>query len=182
MGACTHTGEATRCASRLRASGLCPDRTGGLAAVEFALLLAVLVPLLMGVIDLGRLAYIAVQATNAARAGVQYAAQSQLTSEPTSANIALIKTATQNDAPSDIAASMTFDANTPVTNWQFCACSLTPATTGACSTTVCSGTLNHLLMYARVRITVPYNAWLPYPAFVGWPSTLTGQAVMQVNQ
>ncbi len=52
----------------------------GTSLVEMALLTPLLALLLMGTIDVGRLAYLSIQVSNGARAGVQYGAQNSSTS------------------------------------------------------------------------------------------------------
>jgi Flp pilus assembly protein TadG len=50
-------------------------RKGGQSAVEFAILLPLLMLILFGVLDLGRVFFAAITITNAARAGARYATQ-----------------------------------------------------------------------------------------------------------
>jgi len=52
-----------------------PKLERGQSAVEFALLLPVLMLILFGVVDLGRVFFAAITIANAARAGVRYATQ-----------------------------------------------------------------------------------------------------------
>ena len=55
-------------------------RESGSALVEFALVSPLLLVILLGAIDFGRVSYAAMALTNAARAGAQYGAQSLATS------------------------------------------------------------------------------------------------------
>jgi Flp pilus assembly protein TadG len=60
----------------------------GQSLVEVALLTPMLLLLLMGIIELGRYAYLAILVGNAARAGAAYGAQNQITADdPTGTNI-----------------------------------------------------------------------------------------------
>src|SRR5271168_4490795 len=70
-----------------------PDR--GQAFVELALVFPIFILLLVGAVEVGRLAYASVEVSNAARAGVSYAAQSSATAADTT-NIQL---AAIQDAP-----------------------------------------------------------------------------------
>src|ERR1700730_1139318 len=72
---------------------LCQDK--GQAFVELALVLPIFILLMVGVAEVGRLAYASIEVSNAARAGVAYAAQSQTTA----ADINNIKNAAKADAP-----------------------------------------------------------------------------------
>src|SRR5437868_14236831 len=82
----------------------------GQAFVELALVLPIFILLLVGIAEVGRLAYASIEVSNAARAGVAYAAQSHTTAQD-SANIQLAAT---QDAP-DVS-SLT------ATTRQSCAC------------------------------------------------------------
>jgi Flp pilus assembly protein TadG len=55
----------------------------GSALVEAALTAPMLVLMLLGVVEFGRVAYIAIEASNAARAAVSYGSQNQLTANDT---------------------------------------------------------------------------------------------------
>src|SRR5215469_8816859 len=82
-------GRATR--PRSGANAMRPQ--SGQTLLEVALLLPLLVLLLLGVIEMGRYAYISILVGNAARAGVAYGAQTHITA----ADTAGIVTAADND-------------------------------------------------------------------------------------
>ncbi len=71
-----------------------PGNEAGQALVEVALTLPLLLILLLGSVELGRMEYAGIELTNAARAGVQYGAQGPFYSGDTPG----ITTAAQNEA------------------------------------------------------------------------------------
>jgi Flp pilus assembly protein TadG len=141
----------------------------GQALVELALTMPLLVLLLIGSAELGRLAYYAIEVSNAARAGVAYGAQNHVTAS----DLPGMRTAAQNDA-----GNITL-ATTTATN--SCACSNAYTTTSACITTFsCSGT-NRIIEYVQVKTTATVAPMFKYPG-VSKTYTLNGQAVMRVGQ
>jgi len=145
------------------------SKDAGQSLIELALTLPLLVLLLIGVAELGRLAYYSVEVSNAARAGVAYGAQNHVTAS----NLAGMRTAAQNDA-----GNITL-ATTTATN--SCACSSAYTTTSACTTTFsCSGT-NRIIEYVQVNTTATVSPLFKYPG-VSKTYTLNGQAVMRVEQ
>jgi Flp pilus assembly protein TadG len=160
------------CINRRR--GLLTDQAAvrkdaGQALVELALTLPLLVLLLIGAAELGRLAYYSVEVSNAARAGVAYGAQNHVTAS----NFAGMRTAAQNDA-----GNITL-ATTTATN--SCACSSAYSATSACTTTFsCSGT-NRIIEYVQVNTTATVSPIFHYPG-VSKTYTLNGRAVMRVEQ
>ena len=148
--------------------GLLVEDTGH-ALVELALTLPVLVLLLIGAAELGRLAYYSIEVSNAARAGVAYGAQNHVTAS----NFTGMQTAAQNDAR-----NITLTTNTATNS---CACSNAYTATSACSTTFsCSGT-NRIIEYVQVDTTATVSPMFHYPG-ASKTYTLTGQAVMRVEQ
>jgi len=141
----------------------------GQALIELALTLPLLVLLLIGAAELGRLAYYSVEVSNAARAGVAYGAQNHVTAS----NLAGMRTAAQNDA-----GNITL-ATTTATN--SCACSSAYTATSACTTTFsCSGTAR-IIEYVQVNTTATVSPLFKYPG-VSKTYTLNGRAVMRVEQ
>lgn len=145
----------------------------GQALVEFAVALPLLLTLVIGAVDLGRLVYFAVGASNAAHAGAQYGCQN-----PASAgDIAGMQTAASNDAADlvgDGKGNLTASASS------FCQCSDGTSANSSCSSPpACTGT--HVVEYVSVSTSASYSPWFPYP---GIPSSVTvhGSAVMQVGQ
>jgi Flp pilus assembly protein TadG len=148
----------------------------GSAAVEAALALPMLVAVLIGAIDFGRVFFAADAVTQAVHAGVQYGAtQTSKTAytDPTSAaattNYSLMQTRATN-AAADI-------AGFAPTASSFCTCSNVPDTAIACTTACGSG--NTLRFYVRVVGTKAFTTVAPYPG-VPRNLTITRTAVMQV--
>ncbi len=113
-------------AGRRSASAPEAAHCGGQSILEFAFLLPVLCLLLLGIIEVGRYAYISILVGNAARAGVAYGAQDRMSA----ANSAGIVTAARNDFQSNGQDPSTL-AVTPAYS---CACS----NAGSMSTVTCS--------------------------------------------
>jgi len=138
--------------------------------VELGFLLPVLSLLLLGTIDLGRFAYMSIEVSSAARAGVQYGQQSGTTST----NIAAMQTAATNDAPDLVGAA---NGNLAATASHWCQCSDGTGVSASCAAPPsCAST--HLVHYVKVVTSATYKPWFAYP---GIPSTTTlnGQAVMR---
>ena len=143
---------------RVRGSG------AGTAILELALLLPVLMLLLLGAIDLGRVFYENVTIATAARAGVQYGAQNTATSS----NYAGMQQAALDEAQdlSGVTATAT----------RYCECS--DGTTADCTTGRCSGKAP--IMHVRVTVQKTFSVLFPYPG-VPSPVALSHVAVMRVR-
>ena len=147
----------------------------GQSLVELALVLPVFVLLILGAVEFGQLAYAAIEVSNAARAGVQYGAQSPATA----ADLAGMVTAAQNDG------SNVFQTyGLTVTPSNFCSCSNAPAVsvgTGACpsAAATCSANGARVLNYVEVITSATVTPLIHYPGFGGF--TLNGQAIMRVE-
>jgi Flp pilus assembly protein TadG len=139
----------------------------GQSVAEMALITPVLLLLLVGTIEIGRFAYYGIEVSNAARAGVQYGAQSLMDSK----DVAGITQAARNDAPE--VATM----NVKATNR--CACSNSPANFVGCPARGCSP--GHALVFLQVDTTANIQPLFRYP---GLPASFTtrGQAIMRVMQ
>ncbi|HTS10964.1 MAG TPA: TadE/TadG family type IV pilus assembly protein [Candidatus Limnocylindrales bacterium] len=148
------------------------ERGGSL--VEVAMLLPILTLLLLGTIDLGRLAYMSIEVSNAARAGVQYGQQNS----STWADVQGMQTAAANDAPDLVGAG---NGNLTITATYWCQCADGSAVTASCSPNAPSCTGTHLVNYVKVVSTATYKPWF---SCAGIPSTTTlnGQAVMRAGQ
>jgi Flp pilus assembly protein TadG len=135
----------------------------GQAAVELALLLPVLAVLLVGVADLARVFFFSIAVNNAARAGVQYGAQSLTYS----GDFTGMKQAALNDG------SAVPGLSAKATN--FCQCNGGSAV--SCSPfPSCPG----FVSYIQVQTSAQFTTLVTYP---GVPSTiaLTGNAIMRVQ-
>jgi Flp pilus assembly protein TadG len=144
----------------------------GYSLVEVSLLVSFFgVPLLLGAVEMGQLAYTGIEVSNAARAGAAFASQSTGDSADTTDT----KTAATNEA-NDV-------EGVNVTQSTFCVCSNSPATTVTCSsvTTSCTGTGNHGITFVQVNTSATVNPVLRFP---GFPSsvTLRGEAAMRIGQ
>ncbi len=129
-------------------------------------MLPVLLLLAVGIIEFGRLAYYAIEVSNAARAGAQYGTQSLALASDS----ADITGAAQNDAP-DIGTNLNV---TPVAS---CGCTASTAIGGGCPGSGCS----YPLVYLTVTTQYDLNTIFHYP---GIPRrfSLTGTSVMPVKQ
>jgi Flp pilus assembly protein TadG len=138
---------------------------GGQSLVEFAILTPVVLVLLVGAIEIGRLAYLSILVHNAARAGVQYGAQSLAT--------AADNTGMQNAALNDGQNISGLNAAAS----HFCTCA--DGSSSSCQANDCSG--SHRLVYVEVNTTGQFQSLFAYPGLP--PSyTINGQAVMRVAQ
>src|SRR5437867_1729893 len=125
----------------------------GAALIEFALILPLLLLLLLGGMDLGRVYYYAMAVTQAARAGAQYGAASVARS----IDFAGMEQAAR-DAAQDIG-TVTATAD------RLCECS--DGTPADCRTGTC-GAEGRPRIYVRVTTEVTFRALIPYP---GIPDT-----------
>jgi Flp pilus assembly protein TadG len=137
----------------------------GQAIVELALTLPLLFLLLFGAFELGRLAYAAIEVSNAAHAGVQYGSQSRSTAN----DDANMKQAALNDGSNITSMS--------ATSQHFCTCSNGSAST--CSPTDCSS--SRIIEYVQVNTSAVVHPLFSVP---GLPKTFTfrGQAIMRLAQ
>jgi Flp pilus assembly protein TadG len=138
----------------------------GQSLAEVAFLTPVLLLLLVGAIEIGRFASYSIEVSNAARAAVQYGAQS-LADSKDSPGLLL---AAQRAAPRL--------AGLKVRSRDLCACSDTPAVLVVCPATNCAG---HPVVFIKVETRATISPLFSYP---GLPATFAanGQAVMRVTQ
>jgi Flp pilus assembly protein TadG len=163
----------------------------GASLLETALIVPFLTLVLFGVAEIGRIAYAAIEVSNAARAGAAYGAQNHVTAQQTgtiaSGTNDEIDVAAVNEAPNitDLTATSSF----------YCVCQTVDTSTGAvtttsisCSTagTACgessSGTtVNMVVEYVDVNTQATVSTLLSFP---GIPNSfnLTGSAQMRVAQ
>ncbi len=141
------------------------ENDSGQALLEFALLLPVALTVLLGVAEIGRYATASIMVDDAARAGVQYAAQNKVTASDT----AQIIQAAQADA-SEI-------SNLTVTPSDYCTCA--DGSSSTCQPTDCQG--SRIIEYVKVDTETQLPSLFGYFAF---PQTFTvkGKAVMRVSQ
>jgi Flp pilus assembly protein TadG len=144
--------------------------SSGQSLVELALILPVFVLLILGAVEFGQLAYAAIEVSNAARAGVQYGAQSGATA----ADIGGMESAAINDGSNVSGLSATAT--------EFCSCSNAASTPVACSTaaTACPANGARALTYVQVDTTATVTPMVHYPGLSSG-FTLNGQAIMRVE-
>ena len=155
-----------------RLSPACPRGDSGQSLVELALTLPLFLLILLGTAEFARFAWASIETTNAARAGVQYGAQTHVTA----ADIAGMQAAALNDG-----VNLTGLTATPTST---CACSTAATTTLVCKTAISSGSCASpavLLVYVQVTTSSTVKPLYHWP---GLPTTFTanGSAVMEVEQ
>lgn len=157
---------------RLRARVSCARLSSdtGQSLVELALTLPLFLLILAGAAEFARFAWASIEASNAARAGVQYGAQNHTFASDTNG----MRTAALNDGVN--LGGLTATAS------HSCACSTAPSTAIACATalTTCPAP-NTILEYVQVNTSATVTPVLRWP---GLPATFTtqGYATMQVEQ
>jgi Flp pilus assembly protein TadG len=153
----------------------------GQALIEMAFILPILLILALGVIEIGRYAYIAILVGNAARAGAAYGAQSKQQSNDS--------TGIQNAAQYDFAGSTSSNSSPPaptnglaattltVTSTPSCGCdSAGSVTTAGCNTAAGNadpGTCpagSRWIVFVSVTATGNFNSLFSYP---GIPTSIT---------
>jgi Flp pilus assembly protein TadG len=149
---------------RARLSGAIRQDTGH-SLVETALVLPLLITIVVGAAEMARVAYAAIQVSNAARAGVQYGAQNGYTASDT-AGIA-------NAATNDAANLTTLTATSSFT----CVCS--DGTASTCSNGDCATSHIEQILTVNTQATINPVVHLP-----GLPKTYTlkGRAVQKCVQ
>ena len=142
-----------------------PDHEAGQALVETALVFPLLITILIGSAEMARVAYAAIEVSNAARAGAQYGAQNGYTANDTTG----ISTAASNDA-SNLTGMTTTSSYT-------CVCS--DGTASTCQATDCTNT--QIEQTLTVNTSVTYDPLIHLP---GLPKTYTlkGQAIQKCAQ
>lgn len=148
----------------------------GQAFIELALILPIFLLLLVGTAEVGRLAYASIEVSNAARAGVAYAAQSHTTAQDT-ANIQAAANSDSPDVPGLIA--------TPTYS---CSCESSTGVMGTAGS--CTGistapdscpSPSRIVLYVKVTTTATVDTAFHFP---GLPAsfTLRGSASMRAEQ
>jgi Flp pilus assembly protein TadG len=154
--------------SQIAAPGAWVHSDIGQAMVELALIFPIFILLLIGAAEFGRLAYAAIEISNAARAGASYGSLNHITAS----DFANIRLAATTDAANV--------AGVTATATNSCACSTGAALT--CSTALLNCTdPARIIEYVTVTTSGTVDPLFHYP---GLPRTftLTGQAMMRVEQ
>jgi Flp pilus assembly protein TadG len=141
----------------------------GTSLIEFALVAPVLMFMLIGLIEVGRYAFLSIVAANAARAGVQYGAQDLAHAADTNG----IKNAALQDG---LNLSNWTASGGGVTGQYLCSVNggaLQTCTTGT------SGPPANTIYYVSVQVTGTFKSLMSYP---GIPTNIpvSGKAVMRV--
>jgi len=138
----------------------------GQTLLEVALLTPLLLLLLVGIFEVGRFAYYSIEVSNAARAAVQYGAQSLADAKDTPK----ISLAATNDSP-DL-------SGLTVNSTVLCACSESPSSYVPCPALGCTG---HPVVFIQVDTNATITPFFHYP---GFPTTfpVNGHAMMRVAQ
>lgn len=149
----------------------------GAALIEFALVTPLLIMVLIGLIEVGRLAYFGIEVANAAHAGAQYGAMSYRNAGGSGMNVAA-----QNDGRNSISDLRT-TADYVCACWNPSTAVETPSapTQTACALPCTAG--GHMVTYAQVSVTGTMHALFNYTA-LGLPSqwAVTRVATMRVDQ
>jgi Flp pilus assembly protein TadG len=138
--------------------------------VEFAILMPVFVFMLIGVIEVSRYMYISILASHAARAGVQYAAQSTMSAADANSNGAGTRNATLADAQN---LSGFTESSTVV-------CTLNGQTSTCPQNTANVSVPSTLVYYVQVQVSGTFHSLVNYP---GIPNSfpITATAIMPVG-
>ena len=142
-------------------------RQAGQALPELVLIVPALLLIMLGAVDFGQYMHDGIEAANAARAGVQYGAQSMLTA----GDVSGITSAVQSDA-SDIS-SLSVSATT------YCTCDGAPGTQYPCSAMPACGAGDHADLYVQVVVSKTFTPLVAYPGLHN--VTVSRVAVQQVT-
>lgn len=159
----------------------------GVALIEFALVVPVLVLLMVGLMEFGRFMYLSILVGNAAHAGAQFGAQSTTASQ----NISGMQTAATCDGQSSTCTSNTGQSISGISAVASDVCSWwdgtterpTPPDAATCGQATCSACASgyHKVGYVKVVATGQFHPMLNYGP-LGIPSNwnLTKTAYMRV--
>jgi TadE-like protein len=150
----------------------------GQSAVELAIVAPVLALLLVVVSDFARVFFVSIAVNNAARAGAQFGSQSvQNADEPDKMQLAA-STDFGCVAKGNVSCPNFPDWKTPAASQ--CTCGTpNPPTAPACAASYCTDAAK--MIFVTVNTSATYNTILNYPG-IPHKYTLTGQAIMQVQQ
>lgn len=143
----------------------------GTTVVELAIALPLVLLLLVGTIEVGRFAFFAILAANAARAGVQYGAQNLMTAQ---------------DTPGITNAALQDGQSLP--NWTGPGggiivtqlCSVNGAAPQSCQVLNGSGPPQNTVYYVQVQVTGLFGSLLSYPGIPRWVP-ISGSATMRIG-
>ena len=130
----------------------CIRSSEGQALVEVSLTTPFLAMVLLGSVEIARVAYSSIQVANAAKAAVQYGAQSTATAS----DLTGIKTAASNDASEVSGLTTTVSISGICSNGNACS-----GTGGTCLPTDCSGAHIEEVLTVDTSATVTPSIYLP---------------------
>jgi Flp pilus assembly protein TadG len=152
---------------------------GGQALVEVALLTPMLLVLLLGVIEVGRYAYIGILVGNAARAGAAYGAQTSITAADTPGITSAAKNDFQNNGLDPSALTVT--SSGPV-----CECdsggSISPVPGGCASTAIPICTAGHEVVSLQVTAQADFSPLFHGAFGIPQVTTLSKTAKMRIGE
>jgi Flp pilus assembly protein TadG len=134
-----------------------PGRQAGVALVEFALGLPLLMMLLVGLIEVGRLAWFNIQVGNAAHAGAQYGA-----TPGNGGDLTGMQTIAESDAQNGLT-GITAVAQNVCSCWNGTASSPATPAASACGVACTNG--GRQITYVQVTATGTLNSLFNYTAF-----------------
>lgn len=137
----------------------------GNVTIEFGFVIIFMITLALGAYDFGNLGYQKIAITSAARAGVQYGAQDQVTAADTAGMIQ----AARNDA-ADVSEALAITAR------QYCSC---PGQGELSCSAICADD-SFSYMYVEVTAEDQVELMFPYP-YVTSPQTIASTNTMRVR-
>lgn len=138
--------------------------------MELAFTLPIYVLLILGAVEFGRFAYLAIELTNAAKAAAEYGSQNNITG----ADVTGMQALAALDAPEVTAQCTHFTTTIGATS---CACVVSGASsTSSCTSTTCGGYIVQNLHITTSAQCTP----LFYPSGFGGALTISGHAVQEV--
>jgi Flp pilus assembly protein TadG len=152
----------------------------GTAMIEFAIALPLLMLVLAGAIDFGSACYVAIEVSNAARAGAQYGAQNGQTMLDTSGIVLAAKNEASNILTSCTAAAgkSCWVTNYPQASYG-CECADGTGVQTGTTTCSCSGTKNSV-NFVLVTTQATYYPMIPWQGF-NKTYTFNGMAKIRVG-
>lgn len=153
----------------------CFGKQSGQSLLELSLLLPFLLLLTVGVIEVGRFAYISVLVGNAARAGAAYGAQGLAQSVDTAG----ITAAATNDFQSNGYTGLTVDTPTDTCQCDSLGTLTSPVSCTGSSAGICSS--GHWIVTLNVTAHGTFNSMFRYPG-IARSVTLSSTAKMRVTQ
>jgi Flp pilus assembly protein TadG len=147
---------------------------GGHSFIELAIILPVFALMLLGAIEIGRMAYLGIAVHSAARAGVQYGAQNASTAINSTGMVAKA-----NADASNITEARWWGSSAAFTATASYFCQCADGSSSTCAAASCSGSQRYT--FVQVDTAALYTPFFQYPGLP--PSqTLRGHAIMRVSQ